>query len=112
MIAPMKIKHNIIYNLKWPYIPNSPYRILIIGGSGSGEKNALLSLINIQPDTDKIYLYAKDPYEAKYQNLIHKEESIVLKHFNNPKLLLSIQVICRMFTKILMNTMRIKNAKY
>ena len=85
MIAPMKIKHNIIYNLKWPYIPNSPYRILIIGGSGSGEKNALLNLINIQPDTDKIYLYAKDPYEAKYQNLIHKRERVDINHFNDPK---------------------------
>ena len=45
------------------YIPDHPYRILIIGGSGSGKINALLNLINNQPDTDKIYLYAKDPYE-------------------------------------------------
>ena len=56
------------HNLKWPYIPDSPYRILIIRGSGSGEKNALLNLINIQPDTDKIYLYAKDPYKAKFNS--------------------------------------------
>ena len=41
------------HNLKWPYIPDYPYRILIVGGSGSG-KNALLNLINNQPDTDKI----------------------------------------------------------
>ena len=52
------------HNLKWPYIPD---KILIIGGSGSGKTNALLNLINNQPDIDKIYLYAKDPYEAKYQ---------------------------------------------
>ena len=45
---------------KWPYIPNDPYRILIIGGSGSGKTNALLHLINEQKDIDKIYLYAKD----------------------------------------------------
>ena len=76
-----KIKHN----LKWPYIPHYAYIILIIGGSGSGKTNALLNLINNQPDIDKIYLYAKDPYEAKYQFLINKRESTGLKHFNDPK---------------------------
>ena len=73
------------HNLKWPYIPDHPYRILIIGGYGSGKTNALLNLINNQPDIDKIYLYAKDPYEAKYQFLINKIDSIGLKHFNDPK---------------------------
>ena len=53
-------------NPNWPYISQYPYRILIIGGSGSGKTNALLNLINNQPDIDKISLYAKDPYEAKY----------------------------------------------
>ena len=43
-------------NPKWPYIPGHPYRILIVGGSGSGKTNALLNLINNQPDIDKIYL--------------------------------------------------------
>ena len=60
----MKIKQN---NQKWLYIPDHPYRVLIVGGSGSGKRNSLLSLINNQPDIDKIYLYAKDLYEAKYQ---------------------------------------------
>ena len=55
------------HNLKWPYIPDHPYRILTIGGSGSGKTNALLNLTNNQPDIDKIYLYAKDPYESTYQ---------------------------------------------
>ena len=73
------------HNLKWPYIPDHPYRILIIGGSWSGKTNALLNLINNQPDIDKIYLYAKDPYEAKYQFLINKRKSTGLKHFNDPK---------------------------
>ena len=41
------------YNLRWPYIPDWPYRILITGGSGSGKTNALLNLINNQPDIDK-----------------------------------------------------------
>ena len=50
---------------KWSYIPDHPYRILIIGGSGSGKTNALLNLINYQPNFDKIYLCAKDPYEKK-----------------------------------------------
>ena len=52
-----------IHNKNWPYIPNHPYRILIIGGSGSGKTNLLLNLIENQPDIDKIYLYAKDSYE-------------------------------------------------
>ena len=60
-------------------------QILIIGGSGSGETNELLNLINKHPGIDKIYLYTKDPYEAKYQFLINKRESIGLKHFNDPK---------------------------
>ena len=42
-------------------------------------------MIKSQPDIDKIYLYAKDPYENKYQFLINKRESIGLKHFNDPK---------------------------
>ena len=77
---------NIIeHNSKWSYIPDHPYRILIIGGSGSGKTNALLHLINNQPDIHKIYLYAKDPYEAKYQYLINKREKVGLDHFDDPK---------------------------
>ena len=60
------------HNSKWLYISDHPYRILIIRGSGSGKTNTLLNLINNQPDIDKIYLYAKDPYEDKYQVLIKK----------------------------------------
>ena len=45
------------HNLNCPYIPGHPYRILVIGGSGSGKTNTLLDLINNQPDTDKnIYM--------------------------------------------------------
>ena len=54
-------------NPKWPYIPDYSYRILIIGGSGSGKTNPLFNLIIHQPMIDKIYLYAKNPYEEKYQ---------------------------------------------
>ena len=55
-------ENKIEHNKKWPYIPDHPFRILIIGGSGSGKRNGLLNLIENQPDIDKIYLYAKDPY--------------------------------------------------
>ena len=68
-----------------PQIPDHLYRILIIGSSGSGKKNSLFNLISHQPDIDKIYLYVKDPYEAKYQSLINKRESTGLKHFNDSK---------------------------
>ena len=73
------------HNSKWPYIRDHTYRILIIGGSGSGKTNALLNLISNQPDIDKVYLYAKDPYEAKYQYLINKREKVGLDHLNDPK---------------------------
>ena len=76
-----KTKHN----KNSPYTPDHPYRILIIGGSGSGKTNVLLNLIENQPDIDKIYLYAKDPYEAKYQYLINKREGVGIDHFSDPK---------------------------
>ena len=76
-----KTKHN----KNQPYIPDHPYKILIIGGSGSGKTNLLLNLIENQPDTDKIYLYAKESYKAKYQYLINKREGVGINHFNDPK---------------------------
>ena len=60
---------------------NHPYIILIIGGCGSGKTN----LKNEWPDIDKIYLYAKDSCEAKYQFLINKRESTGLKHLIDSK---------------------------
>ena len=78
-------ENKIEHNSKWPYVPDHPYRILIIGGSGSGKANALLNLINNQPDIDKIYLHAKDPYETKYQYLINKREKVGLDHFDDPE---------------------------
>ena len=57
----------------------------MLGGSGSEKTNSLFNLISQQPDIDKIYLYAKDPYEAKYQFLINKRESAFSKNLNDSK---------------------------
>ena len=67
------------YNPNWPQIPDHPYRILIIGGCGSGKTNSLFNLINQQPDIGKIYLCAKEPYKAK------KWKSAGPKHLNDSK---------------------------
>ena len=66
------------------YIPDHPYRIIIIGGSGSGKTNALINLINEQNNIDKICLYARDLSEPKYEYFIKKREYVGIKHVNNP----------------------------
>ena len=58
--------------------------IIIIGGSWSGKTNALINLINEQDDIDKVYLYARDQSEPKYEYLIKKREDAGIKHLNNP----------------------------
>ena len=68
------------HNLNWHYIPDHHYRILIIGGSGSGRTSVLLNLIrNKRPDTDKINLYVKDPFKSKYQLLINGRQKLGIK---------------------------------
>ena len=69
-------ENNKEHNEKWPYIPDHPYRILIIGGSGSGKTSALLILIKDQDDIYKIYLYAKDLSDPKYEFLIKKRKML------------------------------------
>ena len=84
----LKIFYNIALSSKgnvkehrpsWPEIPDQPHRILIVRGSGSGKTIALFNLINYELNINKIYLYANDAYEAKYQFWIGKRESTGLK---------------------------------
>ena len=72
MLMKTKLNRNCVHTIKTGHI------LLIIG-------NVLLNLIENQPDIDKIYFYAKDPYEAKYQCLINKREGVGINHFNDPK---------------------------
>ena len=73
------------HNPNWPEIPDHPYRILRVGGSGSGKTNALLNVINHEPDIDEIFLYTKNPYEAKYLLLINERKSTGLEYLNKSK---------------------------
>ena len=77
-------ENNKEHNEKWPFIPIHPYRILIIGGSGSGKTNVLLNLINEQDEIDKIHLYAKDLCEPKYEFLVKKRKNAGIKYLNDP----------------------------
>ena len=62
---------------------NWPFRMLIIGPSGSGKTNTLLHLINNLHPIDKIYLYAKDIHDPKYEYLINKREQAGIKSLND-----------------------------
>ena len=84
-LADITDENNKENNKKWPFIPDHPYRILIIGGSGSGKTNALLNLITQKDNIDKIYLYAKDLSEPKYEFLIKKREDAEIKDLNDPE---------------------------
>ena len=77
-------ENNRDHNKKWPF------RMLIIGPSGSGKTNALLNLIQQQDNDnliDRIYFYAKDLNEPKYQFSIEKREDVGIKHLNDPNAL-------------------------
>ena len=82
MINQLKIN----LNPSWSYIPDHPYRILIIGGLESGRTNVIFNLIKYQgPDIDKIYLYLNDPFKSKYQLLINGKEKVEIENLKNPK---------------------------
>ena len=81
-------KNNENYNKKWPYIPDHPYKMLIIGGSGSNKTNAQLNFIKQEDSNNlinKFYLYAKGLRESKYQFLVKKHEDAGIKHLHDPK---------------------------
>ena len=95
-----------------PQILDHPYRILIVGASGSGKINALLNLINPKPDIEKTYLYAKVLYESKHHILINKRKIADIKNFMILKILLNTHTIWMIFIIILKNKIQIKNKKY
>ena len=70
-------------NKKCSYIPDHPYRTVMIGGSKSGKINELTNLINEQSDIGKIYLHAKDLIE--HEILIKQRKNAGIKYFNDPK---------------------------
>ena len=79
---PVEINHN----PNWPSIPGHPYRILVIGGLGSGKIDVFLNLIKHQlQDVDKIHLYVRYPFKVKYQLLINGKKNIGIKELKNPK---------------------------
>ena len=76
---------NVVSNKKENKDNNWPFRMLIMGPSGSGKTNTLLHLINDLHPIDKIYLYAKDIHEPKYEYLINKREQAGIKKLDDPK---------------------------
>ena len=89
------------HNPNWSQISDHSYRILTVGGSGSGKTNVLLNLTNHKPDINKICFHAKDSYEAKYQFLMNIRESTGLKYLNDSKALLNTQIMWMTFIKVL-----------
>ena len=84
---------------------------MIISGPGSGKTNALLNLIKEKDNIDKIYLYAKDLSEPKYEFLIKKrelEQTILMIHMH----LLNVQIEWMTFIRILMTTIQAEKEKY
>ena len=99
---------------KWPYIPDYPYRMLIIGGSGSGKTNVLLNLTKEQDSDnliDEIYLNAKELNEPKYQLLIKQREDVGIKHLNDSKEFIE-YLACLMFTIISIIITQTKQEKF
>ena len=73
-------------NPNWPYIPDYPHRILIIGGSRTDKMNVLLNLIKYQQlDIGRIYFCVRDPFELKYQFLFNGREKVGIEQLKNPK---------------------------
>ena len=98
-------------NEEWSYIPDHPYKILIIGGSGSRKTNTLLNLTKEPDNIDKIYLYAKDLNEPKYEFSINKREDVEINIVMIQMHLLSVQIRWMTFIRILMTTTQAEKEK-
>ena len=85
---------------------------MIIGGFGSGKTNALFNLVKEQDDMGKIYLYAKDLSEPKYEFLIKKHEDAGIKYLMIQMHFLSAQKLWMTFMRILMTTTQAEKAKF
>ena len=72
-------KEKVEHNTNYPYIPDDPFRVLIIDGSGPGKTNSLFNLLHYK-DYEKIYLFIKDPGKAKYNYLIEKRQQVRLRY--------------------------------
>ena len=104
-------ENNKKHNEKWLFISDHPYKILIIGGSGSGKANTLLNLMKEQDDIDKIYLYAKDLSEPKYEFLIKKREDVGNKYCNDANAFIECSNRWMTFIRILMTTTQAEKEK-
>ena len=79
------------HNLNWPYIPDHPYRKLMIGGSGTEKTNALLNLITNQQGIDKkdmLDVYKNsDNYNPERENkILIVFDYMIADMINNKKL--------------------------
>ena len=75
-------------------------------------KNKFIIESNRRPTIDKIYLYAKDPYEGKYHYLINICKKVGIDHHNDPRAYIEYSNNMQMFTKILVITIQIQKIKY
>ena len=88
-------------NPNWLQTFDHSYIILLIGGSESGKTKSLFNLISQLPETDKIRLYANDPYQVRYQFVINKAEDTGLKRFHDFKAFIEYSNVTMIFIRIL-----------
>ena len=89
------------HNPNWPYIPDHPYRILTIGGSGSGKTNVLLNLISINDQILIKLFYTSKIHSNEIINcLLSEEKKYELKILKIQKHSLIIHEKLTMFMKI------------
>ena len=72
----------------------------------------MLNLINEQKDIDKIYLYAKDLSEPKYEYLIENRKNTGIKHLNDGNAFTEYSSMMDMFTKKLIFIIQTEKEKY